>query len=57
MKPAAEFWNGHTTTKRIPELLDTNYQLKGFQATKDFYFRIDLLHYKQIKRMLFRILL
>ena len=34
MKPAAEFWNGHTTTKRIPELLGTNYQRKGFQATK-----------------------
>ena len=29
---------------------------KGFQATQDFYFSIDLLHYKQLKRMLFRIL-
>ena len=34
MKPAAEFWNGHTTTKRIPKLLGTNYQRKGFEATE-----------------------
>ena len=28
------------------------YQLKGFQATKGIYFRIDLLHYKQIKNVI-----
>ena len=56
MKPAAEFWNGHTTTKRIPELLIPTIPDKGFQATQDFYFSIVLLHYKQLKRMLFRIL-
>ena len=31
------------------------YQGKGFQATKGIYFSIDLLHYKQIKRMLYKI--
>ena len=33
------------------------YQRKGFEATGDFYFSIDLLHYKQIKRMLYKILI